>query len=94
MDYRQLPLLKETEKGKDYQGEGFRVLYRHAGATSGDNDINQQELLYLVSGEAEITVNDVTTPVQAPSVVAIPATTYHKVYAVTDIVLIVQFPSL
>ena len=83
-----MKLIKENEKGKTYQAEGFKILYRYKDAIAGDNVENVEELIYLVSGSAEITLKDKTWSVEAPAKIEFPAKTYHKIKALTDICFI------
>ena len=83
-----MKLIKENEKGKTYQTENFKIVYRNKGTISGDNSENAEELIYLVSGSAEITLKDKTWTVEAPAKIEFPAKTYHKIKALTDICFI------
>jgi len=84
-----MKLIKETEKGKTYQTESCKILYRKKGSISGDNEINPKELIYLITGSAEITLKDKTWIVEAPAMIEFPAKTYHMIAAITDISLII-----
>ncbi|MBU0958761.1 MAG: hypothetical protein KKB31_02325 [Nanoarchaeota archaeon] len=81
-------LIKENEKGKIYQADGFKILYRNKGSISGDNFENVEELMYLVEGSAELTLGDSICIIKAPKKFDIPAKTYHKIRAITDIILV------
>ena len=83
-----MELIKENEKGKTYQTDSFKILYRNKGAIAGDNSENMEEELYLVQGSAEVTLKEDTKIVNAPVKIEFPAKTYHKIKALTDIVLI------
>jgi mannose-6-phosphate isomerase-like protein (cupin superfamily) len=80
-----LDLIKENEKGKVYQGDGFKIVYRNKGAISGDNAENAQEILYFVTGKAEVTIENKTEIIEAPAKIEIPAKTYHKIIPQTDV---------
>jgi hypothetical protein len=80
-----LGLIKENEKGKNYQADGFKIVYRHKGAVSGDNAENVNETLYLVTGKAEVTILDKVEVYTAPAQFEIPAKTYHKIVALEDL---------
>jgi len=84
-----MELIKENEKGKTYQADDFKILYRNKGTISGDNAENPEELIYLTTGSAEITLKDKTWTVEAPAKIEFPAKTYHKIKALTDISMIV-----
>ena len=81
----ELKLLKENEKGKTYQADGFKILYRYKDKVAGDNSENVEELIYFISGSAEITLKDKVWVIDAPAKVEFPANTYHKIKALTDI---------
>lgn len=81
-------LIKENEKGKVYQTEHFKIVYRNKDTISGDNEENVKELIYLVHGSAEVTLKDKTWTVEAPAKIEFPAKTYHKIKALTDICFI------
>jgi len=80
-----MELIKENEKGKNYQADNFKVLYRYKGTIAGDNSENVKELIYFITGSAEITLQDKTWVVEAPAKIEFPAKTYHKIKALTDI---------
>lgn len=83
-----LDLIKSNAKGKTYQADGFEILYRYKGVIAGDNSENSEEIIYLINGEAEVTINDETVTLKSPAKFKIPAKTYHKIKAVTDIAFI------
>lgn len=80
----------DNEKGTTYQADNFKILYRKAGSTSGDNDINVEEVMHLLQGNLELTIEDKVTVYEAPSVFKIPAKTYHKLEANTDVILVME----
>lgn len=80
-----IKLIKENEKGKTYQAEGFKILYKYKDKIAGDNSENVKELIYFIIGSAEITLKDKTWVVESPAKVEFPAKTYHKIKAITDI---------
>jgi len=84
----EIKLIKENEKGKTYQAEGFKIIYRNKDSISGDNSENVEGLIYLITGSAEITLKDKTKIVEAPVKIEFPAKTYHKIKALTDISLV------
>jgi len=81
----EIKLIKETKKGKKYQADNFKIYYRHKDIITGDNSKNVEELIYLITGSAEITLENSTWKVQAPAKIEFPAKTYHKIKALTDI---------
>lgn len=83
-----MKLIKESDKGKAYQADDFKIIYRYKDTISGDNEENVEELIYLVSGSAEVTLKDKTWTAEAPAKIEFPAKTYHKIKALTDICFI------
>jgi hypothetical protein len=81
----EMKLIKENEKGKNYQGDGFKIAYRYKDAISGDNADNFHEIIYLVTGKAKITIGESCEAYEAPAKIEIPAKTYHKIEALTDL---------
>lgn len=84
-----IQILREDERGQIYQCEGFKVFYRIKNSISGDNDINPEEKIYLITGSAEITQGTKTWTASAPAYIEIPANTYHKITALTNISFII-----
>jgi mannose-6-phosphate isomerase-like protein (cupin superfamily) len=82
-------LIKENEKGKTFQAEGFKILYRNKNSVAGDNEENPEELIYFITGSAEITLKDRTWTIESPAKVEFPAKTYHKIKALTDVSFVV-----
>lgn len=80
-----LELIKENEKGKAYDTDRCKILYRNKWCVAGDNELNPYELIYLINGNAQITLKDETKVIEAPEVFEFPANTYHKILALTDI---------
>jgi len=84
-----IKLIKENEKGKTFQTDDFKILYRKKDSISGDNSENLKETIYLIQGKAEVTLKDSTETMTAPSKTIFPAKTHHKIKAITDIILII-----
>ena len=85
----ELKLLKENEKGKTYQAKNCKILYRNQGSIAGDNSVNPYELIYLITGKAEITLEYKTQIIEAPIKIEFPEKTYHKIKALTDISFVI-----
>ena len=81
IDTMEMKLIKENEKGKTYQADGFKILYRYKDKIAGDNAENVEELIYFITGSAEITLRDKTWIIEAPAKIEFPAKTYHKIKA-------------
>lgn len=85
-----MKLIKEDNRGRVYQVEGFKIFYRNIGSVSGGNDKNEKEVIYLISGIAEVTLRDEARKAEAPGQFVFPANTYHKIHALTDIIFIIK----
>jgi len=85
----QIKLLNKNEKGRTYQAEDFKILYRNKGTVAGDNEINVHEVIYFITGSAEVTLEDKTWTVQSPARVEFLEKTYHKIKALSDISFII-----
>ncbi len=84
-----MKLIKDNDKGKTYETNNFKILYRYKGMIAGDNSINPKEVIYFITGSAEITLEDKTWIIQSPEKIIFPEKTYHKIKAITDISFIV-----
>ncbi len=85
----EIRLIKKNEKGRTYQADGFKILYRCKGAIAGDNSENVEELIYFITGSAEVTLRDKTWVIESPAELRFPAKTYHRIKALTDISFII-----
>ena len=83
-----IKLIKEDEKGKTYQADNFKILYRYKDTIAGDNSVNVEETIYLITGSAEVTLKDSIQIFKAPAKIEFPAKTYHKIKALTNIIFI------
>ena len=84
----EIKLIKEKKEGKNYQADDFKIFYRYKDTVAGDNSENVEELIYLITGSAEITLRDKIWMVEAPAKIEFPANTYHKIKALTDIAFV------
>ncbi len=80
-----IKLIKKNKKGKTYQANNFKILYRYKNMIAGDNSENVKELIYFITGSAEITLRDKTWTIKSPTEIEFPAKTYHKIKALSDI---------
>ena len=84
----EIKLIKEKKEGKSYQADDFKIYYRYKNTITGDNFENVEELIYLITGTAEVTLKDSTWIVEAPAKIEFSAKTYHKIKALTDIAFV------
>ncbi|WP_109699151.1 cupin domain-containing protein [Chitinophaga deserti] len=100
-DIQPMTLAGEDDRGRNYQWECFRtgtfiLCYRNAGSSSGQHyhegksDYKNPEIMYLLSGTAELhwcPLNESEIRmdiVKAPARVEIPVNIWHQLIAVTD----------
>lgn len=83
-----MELIKEDKKGKVYRSDEIKIFYRNIGSISGDNNENPEELIYLISGRARVTLEDKVDELEAPAKITFPPKTYHKIEALQDIVFV------
>lgn len=83
-----MKLIKENQKWKTYQLNDYKICYRNKNSISGDNEIAPKEIIHLLSGSAEITIEEKAETYTSPSTIIIPEKTYHKIKAITDICFI------
>ena len=88
MELKNLDILKEDERGKIYDCGNFKLIIRKKNSVSADHVHDKNEILFLIEGKIELTVNNETKIVEAPIKISIPNETYHKIKALTDIKLI------
>jgi len=85
-----MKFIKEKNGFKSYKSEdGFKVYYGIKGAVSGDNDINPEETICLISGKIKVIIGDIEDELSAPVEIKILAKTYHKIEALSDVVFLV-----
>ncbi|MCK5062052.1 hypothetical protein KAR28_05920 [Candidatus Parcubacteria bacterium] len=84
----EIKLIKEKKEGKNYQADDFKIYYRHKDTVAGDNSENVEELIYLITGKAEVTLENSTWTIEAPAKIKFPAKTYHKIKALTNIAFV------
>ncbi len=85
MNIEKLRIIKSDERGIMYDCDKLNFISRKKGTINADHSHNDYEILYLVKGEAELTIGDETKTVEAPVKIEIPENTYHKLVALSDI---------
>ncbi len=83
-----MQLLKDNEKWKVYQDNGYKFFYRKKGSISWGNAINVEENIYLVQWKVNLTLGEKSEILEAPAKIYIPEKTYHKIEALNDIIFI------
>ena len=85
MNLKELRIIKSDERGIMYDCDKLNFISRKKGTVNADHSHDDYEILYLVKGEAELTIGDDTKIVKAPIKIEIPENTYHKLIALSDI---------
>ncbi len=90
MKINNLPIFKEDKRGIIYDCGDFKFLSRKKGSISADHLHDESEVLFLIDGNIELTVNDEVKIIKEPVKIEIPKNVYHKIKALTNIKLIYQ----
>ena len=82
--------IKSDERGIILDCGKSNFIFRKKGSISADHTHAENELIYLVKGEVELTIAEETKIVKAPVKFEIPPNIYHKLVALTDIELVID----
>ncbi len=88
MKIENIKITKKDDRGVIYDCEKVGCIFREKGTVSANHIHEEAETLYLVQGEIELTIEDEMEKVKAPIKVHIEKNIYHKLIALTDIVII------
>ena len=66
----------------------IKIYFERKNTISANHSNEDQEILYLIRGEIELTVGKERKKVSAPIRIDIPPNTYHKLVALSDIELL------
>ena len=83
-----LKIIKSSDKGKIYECGKFNIIKRKKGTVSADHAHKEQEKLYLLDGNIELTIGNETKIIEIPSKIEIKPNEYHKIVAISDIILL------
>lgn len=83
---------KNDARGLIYDCYPIKWIERHKGSISADHSHQRPEILYLMKGEIELTIDQSVTKIHAPVKISIEPNQYHKVLALTNIILIEAEP--
>lgn len=86
--FQDLPIIKAEERGTIYSCDKLKFIHRKKNTISADHTHTVVEILYLIFGTIEITVGEETTTLSTPTKIIIPAGVYHKVFALTDFMML------
>ncbi len=88
MDIEEIKVLNKDERGIMYDCDKLKFIEKKKGTINANHEHEVPEILYLVKGEAELTIGKETKNVKASVKISIPANTYHKLIAITEIILL------
>ena len=88
MRIKELSIIKSDERGIIYDCDVVKLIVRHKGSIGADHFHEQEEILYLIEGEIEMTVGEEVKNIKAPVKIEITAGLYHKVVALSEIKLL------
>ena len=90
MKLEEIKIIKSDERGIIYYCGKSNFITRKKGTISANHSHEDNEIIYLVKGEAELTIGSETKVVKAPIMFETPPNVYHKLIALTDIDLIID----
>lgn len=90
MDLNEIKIIKSDERGIIYDCGNSSFITRKKGTIGANHTHEDQEIIYLVKGEIELTIGDETKIVKAPIMFKINSNVYHKVVALTDIDFVID----
>ncbi|MCK5413466.1 MAG: cupin domain-containing protein [Candidatus Pacebacteria bacterium] len=88
MKIEKIKITKEDDRGIIYDCDKVGYIFRNKGTISANHTHEEAETLYLVQGKIELTIKNKTEIVKAPIKVRIEKNVYHKLIALTDIIII------
>jgi mannose-6-phosphate isomerase-like protein (cupin superfamily) len=90
MDLQEIKIIKSDERGIIYNCGKSSFITRRKGTISANHTHEDNEIVYLVRGEVELTIGDETQIVKAPIMFETAPNVYHKLVALTDIDLVID----
>lgn len=81
-----LEIIEESKGIRFCDCDGIYYIELDKGAVASGHIHDEQEIIYLLKGKAEYTVNNKTKIIEAPIKIVIPPKVYHKFVAITDCV--------
>ncbi len=88
MNFKDIPIIKSDERGTIFDCDQLRVVMRKKGTISANHSHEDPEILYLIQGEAEFTIDAETEKIIAPVMIEIEENRFHKIVALSDIILL------
>ena len=90
MELNEIKIIKSDERGIIYDCGNSSFITRKKGTIGANHTHEDPEIIYLVKGEIELTIDDETKIVKAPIMFKINSNVYHKVVALTDIDFVID----
>jgi quercetin dioxygenase-like cupin family protein len=90
MRLKEIKIIKSDVRGVIYDCGKSNFITRKKGTISADHTHKDNEIIYLIKGEIELTIANETQVVKAPVMFEIPPSVYHKLVALTNIDLIID----
>ena len=88
MKITELRTIKSDERGIIYDCDKLNTIKRKKGTINANHTHEDPEILYLVEGKVELTIGKETKVVSSPVKIEIESLQYHKLMALTDIILL------
>ena len=88
MKIEAIKIIKSDERWIIYDCDKLKCIFRKKWTTSANHIHDKYEILYLVSGEIELTIWDEIQIIKTSKKIKIPANIYHKIFALTDIIIL------
>lgn len=82
----EVKIIEKSEGVVAYDCDKVYYVRLQKGATLSDHTHSHEETVFLMEGEAKMIIGDKTEVVKAPTKLVIPADTYHKFTAITDLI--------
>lgn len=90
MKLEEIKIIKSDDRGVIYNCGKVNFITRKKDTISADHSHQDKEMVYLVKGEAELTIGKETKIIKAPIVFEVPSDIHHKLVALTDISLVID----
>lgn len=90
MRIENIKITKFDDRNVIYDCGKSSFISRKKGSVSANHTHEQCEVVFLVKGEAELTIGKETQTVKAPVKFESPPNVYHKLIALTDIELVID----
>lgn len=90
MELHEIKIIKQDDRGIIYDCGKSNFISRTKWTISANHIHNDDETIYLIEWEIELTIDQETQITKAPIMFTIKGNTYHKLVALTDIKLIID----